>query len=48
MDDIPIYVAHDSADVWAHPDLYYLDDQGRPTVVSGVRRAVGFYGCHFI
>jgi 4-alpha-glucanotransferase len=36
MGDIPIYVAHDSADVWAHPDLYYLDDQGRPTVVSGV------------
>jgi len=36
MGDVPIYVAHDSADVWAHPDLYYLDDQGRPTVVSGV------------
>ena len=36
MGDIPIYVAHDSADVWAHPDLFYLDDQGRPTVVSGV------------
>ena len=36
MGDVPIYVAHDSADVWAHPDLYYLDDQGCPTVVSGV------------
>jgi 4-alpha-glucanotransferase len=36
MGDLPIYVAHDSADVWAHPDLFYLDDQGRPTVVSGV------------
>ncbi len=36
MGDVPIYVAHDSADVWAHPELYYLDDQGRPTVVSGV------------
>ena len=36
MGDIPIYVAHDSADVWSHPDLFYLDDQGRPTVVSGV------------
>jgi 4-alpha-glucanotransferase len=36
MGDIPIYVAHDSADVWAHPDLFYLDDQGKPTVVSGV------------
>jgi 4-alpha-glucanotransferase len=36
MGDIPIYVAHDSAEVWAHPELFYLDDQGRPTVVSGV------------
>ena len=36
MGDVPIYVAHDSADVWAHSDLFYFDDQGRPTVVSGV------------
>jgi 4-alpha-glucanotransferase len=36
MGDVPIYVAHDSADVWAHPELFQLDDQGRPTVVSGV------------
>lgn len=36
MGDIPIYVAHDSADVWAHPELFYLNDQGSPTVVSGV------------
>jgi 4-alpha-glucanotransferase len=36
MGDIPIYVAHDSADVWAHPELFYLDEQGQPTVVSGV------------
>jgi 4-alpha-glucanotransferase len=36
MGDIPIYVAHDSADVWAHPELFHLDDQGNPTVVSGV------------
>ncbi len=34
--DIPIYVAHDSADVWAHPELYYLDEKGNPTVVAGV------------
>jgi 4-alpha-glucanotransferase len=34
--DIPIYVAHDSADVWAHPELFYLDENGSPTVVSGV------------
>ena len=36
MGDIPIYVAHDSADVWAHPELFYLDEWGRPTVVAGV------------
>jgi len=36
MGDVPIYVAHDSADVWAHPELFYLDDQGAPAVVSGV------------
>jgi 4-alpha-glucanotransferase len=36
MGDVPIYVAHDSADVWAHSELFYLDEQGRPTVVSGV------------
>lgn len=36
MGDIPIYVAHDSADVWSHRELFYLDDDGRPTVVAGV------------
>ncbi len=36
MGDMPIFVGHDSADVWAHRDLYYLDDRGRPTVVAGV------------
>jgi 4-alpha-glucanotransferase len=34
--DIPIFVAYDSADVWAHPDLFFLDEGGNPTVVSGV------------
>ena len=34
--DIPIFVAHDSADVWGNPDLFYLDDGGQPTVVAGV------------
>lgn len=34
--DIPIFVAHDSADVWANPDLFFLDDMGNPTVVAGV------------
>jgi 4-alpha-glucanotransferase len=34
--DIPIFVACDSADVWAHPELFYMDEQGQPTVVAGV------------
>ncbi len=34
--DIPIFVAHDSADVWANPELFFLDDKGMPTVVAGV------------
>jgi 4-alpha-glucanotransferase len=34
--DIPIFVAYDSADVWANPDLFYLDEDLQPTVVSGV------------
>jgi 4-alpha-glucanotransferase len=34
--DIPIFVAHDSADVWCAPDLFYLDEAGQPLVVAGV------------
>ncbi|HYS09264.1 MAG TPA: 4-alpha-glucanotransferase [Myxococcales bacterium] len=34
--DLPIFVAHDSADVWAHRELFFLDKQGRPTAVAGV------------
>ena len=34
--DIPIYVAHDSADVWARQDLFQLDATGRPTAIAGV------------
>ena len=34
--DIPIFVAFDSADVWANQDLFYLDETGAPTVVAGV------------
>ena len=34
--DMPIYVAHDSAEVWAHPEVFFLDDEGRPTAVAGV------------
>ncbi len=36
MGDLPIYVAHDSVDVWAHPDLFELDNAGEPLVVAGV------------
>ena len=34
--DIPIFVAHDSADVWAHPHLFFLKPDGQPSVVAGV------------
>jgi 4-alpha-glucanotransferase len=34
--DIPIFVAHDSADVWSHPELFNLDKDLNPTVVAGV------------
>ncbi|UFP93028.1 4-alpha-glucanotransferase [Gloeobacter morelensis] len=36
LGDLPIYVAADSADVWAHPHLFQLDESGNPTVVAGV------------
>ncbi len=36
LGDAPIFVAHDSADVWAHRGLFQLDGAGRPTVVAGV------------
>ena len=34
--DMPIYVALDSADVWAHPENYQLDERNNPTRVAGV------------
>jgi 4-alpha-glucanotransferase len=34
--DLPIFVALDSADVWAHPELFFMDKHGNPTVVAGV------------
>lgn len=34
--DMPIFVAYDGADVWANPELFFLDDEGQPTVVAGV------------
>jgi 4-alpha-glucanotransferase len=36
MGDLPIFIAHHSADCWARPDLYYLDKDFQPTVVAGV------------
>jgi len=36
MGDLPIYVAHDSADVWAHPELFSLKPNGEPENVAGV------------
>lgn len=36
MGDVPIFVAHDSADVWAHPEFFTLAADGRPAFVAGV------------
>tara|TARA_A100001037_G_scaffold306473_1_gene351784 strand:+ start:1859 stop:3013 length:1155 start_codon:yes stop_codon:yes gene_type:complete len=34
--DVPIFVAHDSADVWAHRHLFQLEEDGQPSFVAGV------------
>ena len=34
--DLPIFVAHDSADVWQHPEAFFLDDRGEPSFIAGV------------
>jgi len=36
LGDVPIYVSHDSADVWARQDLFFLDSSGMPEAVAGV------------
>lgn len=36
LGDAPIFVAHDSADVWSNRELFQLDAAGRPTAVAGV------------
>jgi 4-alpha-glucanotransferase len=36
LGDLPIFVGHDSADVWAHQELFHLDTHGQPTIVAGV------------
>ena len=33
--DMPIYVSPDGADVWAHPELFQLDDRNVPTAMAG-------------
>jgi len=34
--DVPIFVSYDSADAWSHPELFFINKKGRPTVVAGV------------
>lgn len=34
--DVPIFVAYDSADAWSHPELFFIDEKGLPTVIAGV------------
>lgn len=36
ISDIPLYVAHDSADVWAHPEVFALDANRNPQEKAGV------------
>src|SRR5271167_1614047 len=36
MGDVPIYVAQDSSDVWAQPDMFELNPDGTPQVIAGV------------
>ncbi len=36
MGDLPIFVAHDSADVWQHRELFELEPDGEPAAVAGV------------
>jgi 4-alpha-glucanotransferase len=36
MGDVPIYVAHDSVEVWTRPELFRLDARGVPAFVAGV------------
>ena len=33
--DMPIYVSLDSSDVWAHPELFQLDESNKPTAIAG-------------
>ncbi|HEY6597812.1 MAG TPA: 4-alpha-glucanotransferase, partial [Pseudomonadales bacterium] len=34
--DLPLYPAYESADVWAHPEIFLLDEAQRPRLVAGV------------
>lgn len=34
--DLPIYVPHDSADVWMEPNLFWMDKRNMPTLIAGV------------
>jgi len=36
LGDLPLFIAHDSADAWAHRHLFHFNESGRPTVVAGV------------
>ncbi len=36
LGDLPMFVAYEGSDVWAHPSLFFLDEKGQRTVVAGV------------
>ncbi len=48
MGDLPIFIAHHSADCWARPELFHLDEDDHPTVVAGAPPdALGPEGQHW-
>ena len=38
--DMPIYVSHESSDVWSNPSLFQLDSNGNKTAIAGVPHAI--------
>lgn len=34
--DLPFYIAHDSVDVWSHPEIFKIDEEGKMTGIAGV------------
>ena len=46
--DVPLYVARDSVEVWQRPDLFELDDAGRPLLIAGVGTLLSIAGIYLV